>query len=314
MPKPGNIRIGISGWRYKPWRGLFYSKDLPQKRELAYASEIFRSIEINGTFYSLQTPASFERWAAETPDDFVFSVKGPRYLTHMRRLRDVKIPLANFIASGIFHLGKKLGPVLRQLPPNFHFDAKRIEAFLKLLPQDTHKAAAIARRHDKWLKTRADVRPSVHGQLRHVMEIRHESFLVREFIDLLRAYRVALVCADTVDWPRRMDVTSDFVYCRLHGSEVLSASGYGKKDLDQWAKWVAAWATGKEPHNVERILNHPAPNKASRDVYLYFDNHAKVRAPFDAKGLVSRVDKILRTKSERALGQGQRTKRTSLGR
>jgi len=297
MPKPGNIRIGISGWRYKPWRGLFYPKDLPQKRELAYASEMFRSIEINGTFYSLQTPASFERWAAETPDDFVFSVKGPRYLTHMRRLRDVKIPLANFLASGIFHLGKKLGPILWQLPPNFRFDAKRIEAFLKLLPQDTHKAAAIARRHDKWLKTRADVRPRVHGQLRHALEIRHESFLVREFIDLLRDYRVALVCADAVDWPRRMDVTSDFVYCRLHGSEVLYASGYGKKDLDQWAEWVAAWATGKEPHNVERILNHPAPNKASRDVYLYFDNDAKVRAPFDAKGLVSRVDKILRSKS-----------------
>jgi uncharacterized protein YecE (DUF72 family) len=293
MPKPGDIRIGISGWRYQPWRGVFYPERLPQKRELAYASDAFRSIEINGTFYSLQRPSNFERWAAETPDDFLFAVKGPRYITHMLRLKKIKAPLANFLASGIFRLGKKLGPILWQLPPNFRFDPERLETFLKLLPHDTEKAAAIARRHDKWLKNRADASPSMHQRLRHALEIRHESFLVKEFVDLLRVHDVALVCADTVEWPRRMDLTSDFLYCRLHGSEVLYASGYGKKDLDQWAVRVAAWATGKEPQDAERVVNHPAAKKPSRDVYVYFDNDAKVRAPFDAKSLIARVDKLL---------------------
>jgi uncharacterized protein YecE (DUF72 family) len=293
MAGSGDIRIGISGWRYKPWRGVFYPKDLTQKRELAYASETFRSIEINGTFYSLQTPANFERWAAETPDDFIFSVKGPRYITHMLRLKEVKIPLANFLASGIFRLGGKLGPILWQLPPSFRFDLKRIDAFLKLLPRDTERAAAIARRHEKWLMKRVDVRPAVHGPLRHALEIRHDSFLVKDFVDLLRAHDVALVCADTVEWPRRMDLTSDFVYCRLHGSEVLYASGYGSQDLDDWAMRVVAWATGKEPPGAACIVERPAPKRASRDVYLYFDNDAKVRAPFDAKNLLARVREIL---------------------
>jgi uncharacterized protein YecE (DUF72 family) len=295
MPKPGDIRIGTSGWRYKPWRGVFYPQGLAQKRELAYASETFRSIEINGTFYSLQTPTSFERWASGTPDDFLFAVKGPRYITHMLRLKEVRLPLANFLASGIFRLGKKLGPILWQLPPNFRFEPSRLEAFLKLLPHDTDRAASLARRHEKWLKKRADPGPSMHQPLRHALEIRHESFLVKEFVDLSRAYDVALVCADTVEWPRCMDLTSDFVYCRLHGSKVLYASGYGEKDLDQWATRVAAWATGKEPKDAERIVNHPAAKKTRRDVYLYFDNDAKVRAPFDAQGLISRVNKILHT-------------------
>jgi len=296
MRKTGDIRIGISGWRYKPWRGVFYPKDFPQKRELAYASEIFRSVEINGTFYSLQIPASFERWAAETPDDFVFAVKGPRYITHMRRLREIEIPLANFFASGIFRLGRKLGPFLWQFSPNFRFEPKRMESFLKLLPHDTEEAAAIARRHDKWLKKRAEVRPAGHNQLRHAVEIRHESFLTKKFIELLRTYDVALVCADTVEWPRRMDLTSDFVYCRLHGSEVLYASGYGNKDLDEWAMRVAAWATGKEPGGAERIVERPAPKKPSRDVYVYFDNDVKVRAPVDARNLVARVAKLLKSR------------------
>jgi uncharacterized protein YecE (DUF72 family) len=225
----------------------------------------FARSEINGTFYSLQTPANFERWVTETPDDFIFSVKGPRYITHMLRLKEVKI---NFLASGIFRLGRKLGPILWQLPANFRFDPKRIEAFLKLLPQDTERAAAIARHHEKWLKKRADVRPAMHIPLRYALEIRHESFLVKEFVELLCAHNVALVCADAVEWPRRMDLTSDFVYCRLHGSAVLYASGYGKQDLDPWAKRVARWATGKEPDDAERIVSHPAVKKASCDVRL----------------------------------------------
>jgi uncharacterized protein YecE (DUF72 family) len=293
----GDIRIGISGWQYKLWRGVFYPKNMPQRRELAYAASIFPSIEINGTFYSLKKPENFERWAAETPDDFEFAVKGARYITHMLRLKEIEAPLANFFASGIFRLRSKLGPILWQLPPNFQFDAARIERFLKLLPHDTHKAAAIARRHDKWLKKRADVRPDANRPLRHAIEIRHASFLVKEFVDLLCAYDVALVCADTVEWPRRMDVTSDFVYCRLHGSEVLYASGYDDKDLALWAKRVVAWASGREPETSDtdskRIVDRLARKLHKRDVYVYFDNDAKVRAPFDALSLSGKVRRLL---------------------
>jgi uncharacterized protein YecE (DUF72 family) len=297
MASPGEIRIGISGWQYKPWRGVFYPKDLTQKRELEFASRAFPSLEINGTFYSLKRPENFERWATETPDDFVFAVKGPRYLTHMRRLRDIDAPLANFFASGIFRLGPKLGPILWQLPPNFTFDAARMEAFFKLLPRDTAEAAAIARRHDKWLKGRVDVRPKEKRRLRHALEIRHTSFVAKEFIDLLRAYDVALVCADTVEWPRLMDVTSDFIYCRLHGSKILYASGYKQKDIAMWARWVTAWLGGREPDpadpQVTRADKRPARKLAKRDVYVYFDNDAKARAPFDAHALIAEVSKLL---------------------
>jgi uncharacterized protein YecE (DUF72 family) len=292
VPRLGDIRIGISGWRYKPWRGVFYPKGLPQKRELAFASEHFRSIEINGTFYSLQIPSSFERWAAETPDDFVFAVKGPRYITHMLKLKNADAALANFFASGIFRLGKKLGPILWQLPPNFGFDPARLESFLKLLPRDTEQAAGIARRHEKWLaKKRTDIEPRAHTKLRHALEIRHPSFLVKAFVDLLRAHNVALVCADTVEWPRRMDVTSDFIYARLHGSEVLYSSGYGDNDLEVWAGRVITWAAGSQPTDDESewITDRAPVRRATRDVYVYFDNDAKVRAPIDAKSLIVRV-------------------------
>ena len=292
MKEAGDIRIGISGWRYKGWRGVFYPKELPHKRELEYAAGIFRSVEINGTFYSLQRPENFAAWAAATPDDFVFAVKGPRFITHMKRLKDVEIPLANFLASGIFRLGKKLGPILWQLPPHFRFDAKKLAAFFKLLPRNTEKAAEIARMHDKWLAQRADVQPTVNVPLRHALEIRHDTFRVPEFIELLRAHNIALVCADTVEWPRLMDITSDFVYCRLHGSKILYASGYGKKDLDVWAQRVAAWASGAEPANAERVGDRPLPKQTVRDVYVYFDNDAKVRAPFDAQALIARVSEL----------------------
>jgi uncharacterized protein YecE (DUF72 family) len=292
VAKFGHIRIGISGWRYKPWRGVFYPKELAQKRELAFAANNFRSIEINGTFYSLQTPTSFGRWAAETPADFVFAVKGPRYITHMLRLKNVESALANFLASGVLRLGKKLGPILWQLPPNFSFDPQRLEPFLKLLPRDTEEAAAIARCHEKWLtKKRTDTQARARIKLRHAFEIRNSSFLVKEFVALLRAYNVALVCADTVEWPRRMDITSDFVYVRLHGSDVLYASGYSNEDLDVWAQRTITWAQGKEPTDNESdwITDRSPRKRTSRDVYLYFDNDAKVRAPIDAKNLVAHL-------------------------
>jgi uncharacterized protein YecE (DUF72 family) len=288
MKQSGSISIGISGWTYAPWRGSFYPKGLPQNQELAYASRLFRAIEINGTFYGLQTPEAFHRWAEETPEDFTFAVKAPRFITHIRRLNEPAVPLANFMASGILRLGPKLGPILWQFPPNFRFDAEKLEAFLKLLPHDTEAAAACAKRHDNKLKARAFARIDAKRRLRHAIEIRHESFRDKAFIGLLRQYDVALVCADTVEWPRLMDLTSDFVYCRLHGSQELYRSGYGDKALDSWASRVRAWSQGKPMHDgcfagTKRV------KAMKRDVYLFFDNTDKLRAPRDAKALMKKL-------------------------
>lgn len=289
MAHAGDVRIGISGWRYAPWRGTFYPEGLRQADELAFAAATFSTIEINGTFYSLQRPEYFAAWAAETPSDFVFSVKGPRYITHVLRLKDAETPLANFLASGLFELGAKLGPILWQFPPFFRFDRDRIETFLRLLPHDTETARAVARQHDAKVAGRSSL--AAHGDrpLRHAMEIRHRSFAVPEFVELLRAYDVALVCADTVEWPRLMDITSDFVYCRLHGSEELYVSGYDDQALDRWAERVVAWCRGAEPTDAERVTDGPGAHTERRDVFVYFDNDAKVRAPFDAQGLQRRV-------------------------
>ena len=291
MARAGRVRIGISGWTYAPWRGVFYPKGLPQKRELEYATSQFSSLEINGTFYGMQRPDAFADWADRAPDGFVFAVKAPRFITHIRRLREVETPLANFIASGLLRLGGKLGPILWQFPPNFRFDAERIEAFLKLLPHDTKAAARFGLRHDDRLKAPAWLKADERS-MRHAFEIRNETFRTRAFIDLLRKYDVALVCADTVEWPRLMDLTSDFVYCRLHGSEELYASGYDDKSLDEWAARVVTWAKGGEPADAERIGGKG--RKHRRDVFVYFDNDTKVRAPFDAKALTKRVDGLLR--------------------
>jgi len=268
----GTVRIGISGWRYPPWRGVFYPE---QKDELPFAASIFRSIEINGSFYSLQRPQNYAAWAEQTPEGFVFSVKAPRYLTHILRLKEFETPLANFLASGLFELGAKLGPILWQFPPSFPFKPERMEPFLAMLPHDTEAASRIAARHDAKVAGRAAPQPKVSAPMRHAVEIRHESFVVPEFIDMLLRHRVALVCADTVDWPRLFDLTADFCYCRLHGSEELYASGYDDASLDQWAERVVGWAKG------------------GRDVFVYFDNDAKVRAPFDAQGLQARVAALL---------------------
>ena len=287
------MRIGISGWRYAPWRGVFYPPKLAHKRELSYAAGVFSSIEINGTFYSLQRPEYFEAWSAETPEDFVFAVKGPRFITHMRRLKDVKTPLANFLASGVLRLGRKLGPILWQFPPNFRFDPATLESFFKLLPHDTDSAISLARRHDKRLSGRSALKTNFKGRLRHAVEIRHNSFATSEFIELLQKYDVALVCADTVEWPRLMDATSDFIYCRLHGSEQLYASGYDHEAIKQWACRVASWARGKQPADAETIIKSGKTRRRPLDVFVYFDNDAKVRAPFDAQQLMARVEEIL---------------------
>jgi uncharacterized protein YecE (DUF72 family) len=288
------IRIGISGWRYSPWRGVFYPPGLPQRAELAYAAGVFRSIEINGSFYSLQTPDSYARWAAETPDDFVFAVKGPRYVTHMRRLREVETPLANFFASGLFNLGAKLGPILWQFPPNFAFDSDRMAGFLALLPQDTDAALSLARRRSAWMKGRTRLAVSASGPMRHAIEIRHESFLDRGFLDLLRSHKVAWVVADTARrWPMVHDVTTDFLYLRLHGDEILYQSGYRDAALARWAERILAWHRGGEPADAEKVAKVKPPTRRHRDVYCFFDNtDVKLRAPFDAQRLMEKIGQV----------------------
>jgi len=280
------VRIGISGWRYKPWRGVFYPAELRQKDELSYASHIFRSIEINGTFYSLQRPSHFRLWYDQTPADFIFSLKGPRYITHILRLNGAQQALANFFASGPLLLKEKLGPLLWQLPPNFRFDPERLERFFAALPRSTREASALARRHDSKVKGRAWTRTDKDRPLRHALEIRHDSFRDPAFIKLLRRHKVALVVADTVEWPRLMDETADFIYCRLHGSEKLYVSGYTPKAISEWAGRVQAWTSGKKAKG-ERV--GPGGRAVPRDVFVYFDNDAKVRAPADAQSLMAKI-------------------------
>ncbi|MBB5577803.1 MULTISPECIES: DUF72 domain-containing protein [Rhizobium] len=289
MAKTGTISIGISGWTYAPWRGVFYPDDVAQKGELAYASQQFPSIEINGTFYGLQRPEVFAKWCDETPDDFVFAVKGSRYITHLRRLREVETPLANFIASGVLRLGPKLGPILWQFPARQRFDRDLFAAFMRMLPKDTTAASKLAARHDERLNGRDWLQADGKRPIRHAFEIRHESFVDADFINLLREHEIGLVCADTVEWPLLMDVTADFVYCRLHGSEELYISGYDDKALDIWAGRIDAWAHGREPANGNRVLEPLKPARNGRDVYVYFDNDVKVRAPADAKALAARL-------------------------
>jgi uncharacterized protein YecE (DUF72 family) len=207
----------------------------------------------------------------------------------MKKLNDVEVPLANFFAQGVLRLGPKLGPILWQFPPRFIFDAERIERFFDLLPRDTEAAATLARRHDARLAGRSWPETDAKRKLRQAMGIRHDSFVDAKFVALLRRYDIALVCADTVEWPLLMDVTSDFVYCRLHGSEQLYASGYGPKAIARWADRVAAWAQGDEAPDGNRASDRPARKRATRDVFVYFDNDAKVKAPFDAQALAANV-------------------------
>ena len=288
MARHGDIRIGVSGWTYTPWRGNFYPKGLAQKRELDFASRQFNALEINGTFYGLQVPRSFQTWAAATPENFVFAVKGSRYLTHMLKLTQPEIPLANFFASGPLALGSKLGPILWQFPASFAFESSRLEAFFALVPRTHREAAALAARHDERLRAPAYLDVAADLPLRHCIEIRHSGFREQRFIELLRKYDVALVCADTVDWPLLMDLTADFVYCRLHGSAELYRSRYSEEELDRWAARIRAWSHGETMTDGNFVLP-PLADGQPRDVYVFFDNTDKLQAPDNARGLMQRL-------------------------
>ncbi|TVT48087.1 DUF72 domain-containing protein [Amycolatopsis rhizosphaerae] len=257
--------MGTSGWRYPAWRGTFYPKGLVQRRELEYLSGRMNTAEINGSFYSLQRPELYRSWFDQTPEDFVFAVKGSRYLTHMKRLKEVETPLANFLASGVLALRHKLGPILWQLPPTMAFDPEVLGAFFALLPRTTRAAAALAKKHDGKLKGEAYTKPGTNRKLRHALEVRHPSFRDPAFPKFLRDNEIASVVSDSAGtWLTLEEVTADFVYIRLHGDEELYASGYRDEALTNWAAKIRRWQAGV------------------RDVYVYFDNDAKVHAPFDA--------------------------------
>jgi uncharacterized protein YecE (DUF72 family) len=274
MPGRAEARVGISGWLYPPWRGVFYPKGLRQADELAYAAERLTSIEVNGSFYSLQRPANWVRWRDGTPDGFRFAVKGPRFITHIKRLRDIESPLANFYASGLLALGPKLGPLLWQLPPNLQFDEALLDGFLGRLPRTHGEAAALARHREGRMSGRASfaLRVPAERPLRYAVEVRHPSFESEAWIAVLERHGVASVTADTAGrYPRIDRTTADFAYARLHGELELYASGYDDESLDRWATWARAHLD------------------AGRDTYVYFDNDVKVRAPFDAMALIARL-------------------------
>ena len=282
------IRIGVSGWRYEPWRGVFYPEKLRQADELAYISHQLSSIELNGSFYSLQRPENYQQWHDQTASNFVFSVKGPQYISHIRRLRDCEVPLANFFASGLFNLRDKLGPILWQFPANFKFEPERLRSFFDLLPRTSQAAERLAGKHEARFANRSELSAKGLARLRYVMEVRHDSFCNNQFIDLLKEKDIGLVLSDSDGrWPVFEDVTSDLMYLRLHGSEELYAAGYDQPAIERWAQRIKAWNSGQEPQDARRQAG-PAPSRP-RDVFCYFDNDAKVMAPRDARALMLRL-------------------------
>ncbi len=285
--KRGLVRIGISGWTHAPWRGVFYPHGLPRQHELSFAADHFPTIEINDTYYGLPRPEHYSAWRSQVGADFVFAVRGPRLITDTLRLENPGPALASFLASGILALGPNLGPILWRFPANFPFDPRRISAFLDLLPRDTEQATALARRHDKLPGTPPWATDDRHRKVRHAFEVNHASFLAPAFLDLLRAHNAALVYADAADRPRTMDVTADFLYCRLLGPPGPCASGYDDQALQQWAQRAKTWASGEEPPDANRI--GPRARRRHRDVFIFFDNDRKVRAPANALELIRRM-------------------------
>ena len=285
------IRIGVSGWRYAPWRGKFYPRGLPQRAELEFAAHRFPTIEINGSFYSLQRPESWASWYDATPKDFVFAVKGPRYLTHMLRLTKLEKPLANFFASGIFQLREKLGPIVWQLPPNFRFDGERLATFFAALPRDLEQAAALARKRDAFMRGRESLRVTHNQTLRYALEVRHESFRDTRFVRLLRAHNIALVISESAErWPMFQDITADFLYFRLHGDKKLYRSGYDDSALARWSERITAWSRGNKTADHNRATVRTKPDRGPRPVFCFFDNtDEKLRAPADARTLMHKL-------------------------
>jgi uncharacterized protein YecE (DUF72 family) len=286
------IIIGVSGWSYKHWRGRFYPEGLRQRDELKFVASQLHSVELNGTFYSLQRPDSFRAWHAQTPDGFVFSVKGSRFISHNKKLRGVDTALANFFASGLLLLREKLGPIVWQLPERMHFEADRLDAFLAALPRDTNAAAELARHHDERVNDRNWTETDETRPLRYALEPRNEDFFTPQCVEILRRHDVALVAADSGKWPLFEEVTASFMYLRLHGSPMTYVSRYSDAALDRWAAAIDAWARGSQPDDAARVTKLPLPSRRHRDVFCYFDNDAHAHAPDDAIRLRERLDRL----------------------
>jgi uncharacterized protein YecE (DUF72 family) len=264
--KSGKIHVGIGGWTFAPWRGVFYPTGLTQARELAYASQQLTSIEINGTFYRSQSAATFRKWASETPDGFVFAVKGPRFVVQRGVLAEAGDSLKRFFDSGVLELGDRLGPILWQFAPTKKFDEADFGGFLELLP------------------------PALDGRkIRHVVEVRHDSFKTPAFAALLRKFAVPVVFSEHASYPAIADITGDFLYARLQKGQDSIATGYPPKALDQWAERARIWATGGEPDDLPRIESAGKAKPQPRDVFLYFIHEGKVRAPAAATALIERL-------------------------
>jgi uncharacterized protein YecE (DUF72 family) len=264
LSKPGKIRIGIGGWTYEPWRGAFYPEKWPQKRELEYASQRLTSIEINGTYYGSQKPESFAKWREETPEDFVFSLKAPRFAANRKALATARESIERFFASGVMELGDKLGPINWQFMETKKFEPEDFEAFLTLLPK------------------------SVDGRrLRHVVEVRHDSFRVPEFIALARSHGVAVVISADGDYPQIADPTAPFVYARIMGTKEDEADGYAPRALNAWAKRAKAWSEGEAPGGLDYV-GKPTPGEP-RDVFLYVISGCKAKNPAAAMALIARL-------------------------
>jgi uncharacterized protein YecE (DUF72 family) len=266
--RAGHIFVGIGGWTFEPWRGVFYPKGLPHAKELAYAAEHLTSIEINGTFYRTQTPASFRKWASEVPDGFVFSVKGPRYATNRRVLAEAGDSISRFLDSGVLELGDRLGPLLWQFAPTKKFDAADFGAFLERLP------ATFGGR-----------------QLRHVVEVRHASFCAPDFVDLLRQFGIAVVYADHQTYPAIADLTADFVYARLQKGNDTISTAYPAGVIGAWGERARLWARGGEPDDLPHIAADQPSKAMPRDIFMYFIHEGKVRAPAAAMALIASLRK-----------------------
>nr|WP_194956599.1 DUF72 domain-containing protein [Aeromicrobium phoceense] len=268
--------IGVSGWSYTSWRGDFYPQGLARTKELAHVGSRLTAVEVNGTFYSLQRRTSFERWAAQTPEDFVFALKGSRYVTHLLKLAGAQTALANFFASGVLALGDKLGPIVWQLPATFAYDPERIEGFLGALPRTMEEAGRLAAQHDDRLPPeRALTEPVADGPVQHVLEVRHPSFADPRYAEQLRRHDVAAVWTDAPKpWPVLDLPSSTVAYARLHGHTRLYASRYSDASLDTWAQRCRRW------------------REEGRDVHVYFDNDSEGHAPHDAERLLGRLRAI----------------------
>ncbi len=285
----GRARIGLSGWSYEKWRGDFYPEDLPRDQDLRFASERFSTLEINASFYSLRSPDTYRRWYGDTPRDFVFAVKGSRYITHSKKLKDPRGPLANFLASGVLALGEKLGPILWQLQASFTPSHERLHDFLDLLPHDHEEAAALARDHDERVEE-PFLEVERNHRLRHVVELRSPDAFDPETVRVVRDTGTSLAVSDAADFERVEELTSGFVYVRLHGSRETYVSRYTGRELEEWAEKIRVWREGGQPDDARRITERKPPERKGRDVYVYFDNDAEGHAPRDAARLAGMVE------------------------